>query len=388
MRCGVSHWMHREIDILTQNGVEIYAFPLKWSAGPHMPKHDWHFRRPNIARTLLVQPVAFLSNPARYIKLLTLAVRMGTIAEFLLAVDISREMQRIGVTHIHCHFGDRKLYTGYFCSKMLNLPLSVTVHAYEILCNPRPAMFKLAAAACKWVVAISEFNKHEISRIYGVPEEKIRIVHCHGDISDERLQKSIKLFIAAEFREKKGHDVLLKAVKKLDRKDITIWAAGQGKLDIRKMAEDLGVSDQLVTMGDVNRGVLDALYDACDIFVLPSRTAADGDREGIPVSIMEAMSHRKPIISTRHTGIPELVEDILVDENDVDGLADAIAKLADDPALRVKMGERNYEIIKRDFSTDAILKLREVFGGNPTQKNPMSGDESKDRPPTSGGHAC
>lgn len=391
MACGVSHWTHREIDILTKHGVEIYAFPLKWSTGPHMPKPGWHFWRPSVARTFLVQPGTFLRMPVKYIKLLALAIRMRTVTEFLLAVDFSREMRRVGVSHIHCHFGDRKLYTGYFCSRLLDLPLSVTVHAYEILCNPNPAMFKLAAAACKWVVTISEFNKREISSIYGVPESKIKVIHCHGDISDERLRTSIKLFIAAEFREKKGHEILFKAVKKLGRKDITIWAAGQGKLDIRKMAEDLGIADQLVLMGEVNRGVLDALYDACDIFVLPSRTASDGDREGIPVSIMEAMSHRKPVISTRHTGIPELVEEVLVDENDVDGLAEAIARLADDPELRARMGERNYEIIKRGFSDGATLQLLEIFDGNqsnaatPADHPPNDDEVAADPRPSSGG---
>lgn len=367
MASGVSHWTHREIDILTENGVEIFTFPLRWSVGPHMPKPGWHFWKPSIARTLLTQPGMLLRMPARYVKLLMLAIRMRTIAEFLLAVDFSREMRKVGVSHIHCHFGDRKLFTGYYCSKLLNLPLSVTVHAYEILCNPNPAMFKLAAASCKWVVTISEFNKQEIASIYGVPESKITVIHCHGDISDERLSASIKLLIAAEFREKKGYDILFKAIKKLGRKDITVWVAGRGKLDVAKMAEDLGVSDQVVMMGEVNRGVLDVLYDACDVFVLPSRTASDGDREGIPVSIMEAMSHRKPVISTRHTGIPELVEDILVDENDVDGLAEAIARLADDPELRAQMGERNLEIIKRDFSDEATLKLKEIFTNDNTE---------------------
>jgi colanic acid/amylovoran biosynthesis glycosyltransferase len=175
------------------------------------------------------------------------------------------------------------------------------------------------------------------------------------------MRKSTKLFIAAEFREKKGHEVLFKALKKLDREDITLWIAGRGKLDVRRMAEDIGVSHQTVFLGAVPMSIMNILYEACDFFVLPSRTASNGDREGVPVAIMEAMSWRKPVISTRHAGIPELVSEILVDENDVDGLADAIAYLVDNPGVRAEMGERNYDKIKQEYSDGAVMELKEVF---------------------------
>jgi len=358
---GLSAFTYREIDVLTRDGVEIYLYPLKWVEGAYMPRPEWHFRRPSVLRTLLLQGPAFLLAPARYLSLLWLAIRTGTFVEFLLANDVAMDMRRAGVGHIHCHFGDRKLFTGYFCSRILGLPLSVTVHAYEILMNPNPKMFKLATDACKTVVVQTEFNKREIMRVHGVPESKIRIIRAHGDMSDERMRDSVKLLIVAEFREKKGHEILFKALAKLGRQDLTLWVVGGGKLDIRKMADETGIADQTVFFGELGKDLLNVLYDACDIFVLPSRTAANGDREGLPAVLMEAMSHHKPVISTRHTGIPELVPDVLVDENDVDGLAEAISRLADDPALRGEMGERNYAIIKESFSDTAVLELAGVF---------------------------
>lgn len=361
---GIAAWNYREIDLLTQNGVEIYAYPLKWTKGPYMPKPEWHFRRPDRLKTLLAQPAAFLSSPGRYASLLKLALRMRSLPEFLLACDYSGEMRRAGVQHIHCHFGDRKLFTGYFCSRILDMPLSVTVHAYEILCNPNPKMFQLAAGHCKHVVVQSEFNKRELMRVFGVDESKFRIIRAHGDMSDERMRTSAKLLMVAEYREKKGHEILFRALKKLGREDITAWIVGKGKLDVPAMAREIGVEHLTVFTGEVGKSLINILYDACDIFVLPSRTAENGDREGIPAVLMEAMSHHKPVISTRHAGIPELVPEILVDENDVDGLADAIVRLVDDPALRRELGERNYRIIKQDFSDAAVLQLREVYGSS------------------------
>lgn len=363
-KVGLPAWNYREIDILSRNGVEIWAYPLKWEVGPCMPKPEWRFRKPSKFRSALAQFAAFASSPVRYIRLMADAVKTGTTLECMLAWDFSREMRRVGIEHIHCHFGDRKLFTGYYCSQILGLPLSCTVHAYEILANPNPAMFKRAAAACRTIVVQSEFNKNEIVRLYGVNQDKIRVIRAHGDVCDERIRSSVKLLIAAQFTEKKGHEVLFKALKKLGRNDIILWVAGSGKLNVPKMAEELGVAHLTMFLGSVNEAIMSILMDACDIFVLPSRTASNGDREGIPAAIMEAMSHHKPVISTRHAGIPELVPEVLVDENDVDGLADAIAYLADNPKLRAELGERNHEIIKRNFSEAAVLELKTVFSGS------------------------
>lgn len=360
-KSGLPAWNYREIDILIRNGVDIGLYVTKWNTGKHMPKPEWHVRRPEMVRALLSQPAALLRGPVSYCRLLLLALSTRTLVEFVLAADFARDMRLRAVQHIHCHFGDRKLFTGYYCSQMLGVSLSVTVHAYEILMNPNPAMFRLATEACDTVVVQSEFNRSEIVRLYGVDPRKIRVIRAHGDVSDERMRLSTKLLIAAEFTEKKGHEVLFKALRELGRDDITLWVVGKGKLDVPGMAEDLGVSDRTVFLGAVDSKLMGILMDACDVFVHPSRTTATGDREGIPAVIMEAMSHHKPVITTRHAGIPELVPQILVDENDVDGLAEAIARLVDSPGLRHEMGERNYEIIKSEFSENAVLQLMDVY---------------------------
>lgn len=361
MQAGMAAWNYREIDILSNNGVDIYGFALSWKSGAYMPKPKWHFVYPTALRTLFSQLSAFLYAPSNYLKLMSLSVRMKCFLEFLIAQSFSIDMRKIGVHHIHCHFGDRKLYTGYFCSRILDVPLTVTVHAYEILCNPNPEMFKLAAAHCSKVVTVSEFNKNEINRVFDVPKDHIDVVHIHGDMSDERMRKSVKILIVGEFTEKKGHDILLKALNKLNRNDITLWVVGEGKLNVRKMADNLNVTHQTIFLGRLGKDFLNILFDACDFFVLPSRMAANGDREGVPVAIMEAMSHKKAVISTNHAGIPELVSEILVEENDVEELAKAIAYLADNPAICAEMGERNYKLIKDNYSDAEVMKLKSLY---------------------------
>jgi glycosyltransferase involved in cell wall biosynthesis len=107
----------------------------------------------------------------------------------------------------------------------------------------------------------------------------------------------------------------------------------------------------------VSDDVLRILYSSCDVFCLPSQFGLDGVGEGLPVALMEAMAHGKPVISTTHTAIPELVPDILVPERDAPALANAIATLADNPQVRREMGRRNRDIIARDFSNRNVESL-------------------------------
>lgn len=358
---GVPAFTYREIDILSKHGFQISLFPLTWRTGPYMPKPEWPVCRVSGTKLLVSQFTGVLSNPIKYFALLSLAIRNKALKEFAVSMCFVGEMKRQGIEHIHCHFGDSKLYTGYFCSKWLGLTMTSTFHAYEIHRNPNPVMLKIAAERCRKIVVQSEFNKTLVMRNFGIGEDKIALIRAHGDMSDPKRAASIKILMVAEFREKKGHEILFSAVKKLNRKDMTVWLVGDGPLDIRGMALKAGVSDQVVFLGMLGKDLLNILYDSCDMFVLPSRTARDGDCEGIPAVLMEAMSHGKPVISTRHAGIPELVEEILVDENDVDGLAEAIEKLADDPELCARLGDRNIDIVKSRFSDNAVLELGEVY---------------------------
>lgn len=358
---GVPGFTYREIEVLRAHGFEIALFPLTYREGPYMPADDWPVFRPNVWKLLSAQLPRFLSRPGMYVSMLATALQANSVREFALAMSFVGDMAKWGPKHIHCHFADSKFYTGYYCSRWLDLPLTVTAHAYDIHLNPNPKMLKIALGRCEKLVVQSEFNRDLVMRNFGVSEEKTVLIRAHGDMSEPGGRKPIKVLMVGEFREKKGHDVLFQAIKKLDRDDIVVWIVGEGPLDLRRMAKDAGVSDKVIFLGVLGPDLLAIVYDACDMLVQPSRTASDGDMEGIPAVLMEAMSRGKPVISTRHAGIPELVEEILIDERDSDALAEAIARLADDPDLRKKLGARNVEIVKKGFSAQAALQLGELF---------------------------
>jgi hypothetical protein len=90
------------------------------------------------------------------------------------------------------------------------------------------------------------------------------------------------------------------------------------------------------------------------VFCLPCRHEADGNAEGFPVVLVEAMACGTPVITTRHVEIPRIVEQILVDENDVDALAEAIQRVYSSPTLREQLGNRNRELAEEHFSTKNV----------------------------------
>lgn len=147
----------------------------------------------------------------------------------------------------------------------------------------------------------------------------------------------------------KGHDTLLQATAVLGNAAPTFLLAGDGarKKELQDLAAELHIADNRVRFLGFRQDVPDLLA-AADFFVLPSFT------EGLPLSILEAMSHRLPIVATNVGGIPELVKDgehgFLVPPKEPEALANAITRLVDNPDLRVKMGEAGYKRVAKDFS--------------------------------------
>ena len=171
---------------------------------------------------------------------------------------------------------------------------------------------------------------------------------------------------------KKGHKFLLEALKSLERSDWELWVVG-GKvdlgsrtIDVAAIVSQMGLDKQVSLLGRVSDDALAALYQACDIFFLPSITERDGnnvilDQEGIPEVLKEAMTYGKPVISTHHTGIPELADEVLVEENDVHGLSRAIEGLLDSEEKRRELGQRNREKIERMYTNEDLEALMKIF---------------------------
>ncbi len=180
----------------------------------------------------------------------------------------------------------------------------------------------------------------------------------------------VRLLSVGRAVEKKGFDILLDALARLPSNLAWHWThIGGGALttELKSRAAALGLADRIDWRGPQAQEAVLAAYRAADLFVLPSRIAGDGDRDGLPNVLMEAQSQGLACLSTDISGIPELIEDgrtgRLVAAGDPDALAGALTELIADPELRDRLGSAGQARVRRDFSHEAgIHDLARRFG--------------------------
>ncbi|PHS78108.1 MAG: hypothetical protein COB56_00005 [Robiginitomaculum sp.] len=172
--------------------------------------------------------------------------------------------------------------------------------------------------------------------------------------------------------EKKGLDTLLEALALLPENLHWRWthiAGGPLLADLKQQGERLGLSHRLEFLGSQSQARVLQAYSESDVFVLPCRVAADGDRDGLPNVIVEAQSQKLPVISSPISGIPELIEHdkngLLVEPNQPSLLANALEQLARNPASRQQMGEDGMARVHKNFNAkNEISLLLELLNSN------------------------
>jgi colanic acid/amylovoran biosynthesis glycosyltransferase len=233
-----------------------------------------------------------------------------------------------------------------------------------------PTMYQTLFQKGDLFLAISDYFKNKMIS-FGCKPEKIVLHHCGVDCSTFTYKQhslsprdTIRIVSTGRLVEKKGLAYGIKAVASLLKKykNIEYFIIGDGflKKDLAALITRLNVGKNIKMLGWQNQEeVVKILYNA-HIFLLPSVTAKSqrylGDEEGIPVSIMEAMAMGLPIISTFHSGIPELAKDgksgFLVPERNVKELAEKLEHLITHPNLLISMGYAGRKQIEKKFNID------------------------------------
>jgi len=280
---------------------------------------------------------------------------------------------------IHCHFGPNGI-TGTSLKEIgINGKLVTTFHGNDMssfIINNDNNIYKKLFLNGDIFLPISDYWKEKLIRL-GCNKKKI-IVHRMGinlekfKFSERRKQHEeyIKILTVGRLVEKKGHEYAIKAIAKIVRKrrNIEYIIAGDGPL--RNKLEDLilklGIKSYIKFLGAVEQNEVLKLYQQAHIFILPSVTASNGDQEGIPVVLMEAQATGLPIISTYHTGIPEVVVDgksgFLVPEKDVDALADKLEYLIEHPELWPEMGRYGRKFVEERYNIKKLnQQLVEIY---------------------------
>jgi len=293
---------------------------------------------------------------------------------------------------IHCHFGPVGVLGAHLKQLGVSDALIVTFHGYDvsrvlnanIQSNPYKFIFKEADL----LLPISEHWKARLL-VLGAPPERT-IVHRVGiDLSKfsfvQRLAliDCIRIVTTARLVEKKGIKYAIEAIAKVKRynPDINLKydLIGDGPLrnEIELLIEANDISDIVQLHGSQPHENVKKMLLEADLFLLPSVTASDGDQEGIPVALMEAMASGAPVLSTVHSGIPELVEHnksgILVPEGDSDALAESIIYLVKHPKSWIVLGRTGRDKILSDYNLEEQNNLLvEIYQNIIKEKYPVT----------------
>ena len=289
---------------------------------------------------------------------------------------LARAYPRESIEHIHAHFINGPTSIAMFLSLMLDRPYSFTMHASMIWLDP--IAFRNKLETCKFCASISEYNKRYVVDTYGSQfADKIKIVHCGIDPEIESLSPAsnnsggkVRLLGLGQLNPRKGFHILVEALALLAERqsqlECTIVGGGEQYDELERAIAKHQLQDVVRLAGAVPHEEVREFISSCDLFVLPCVVSDDGWRDGIPVALMEAMFHRRPVISTDILGLPELIENgdsgILVPSNDAAALSAAIVALADDAEARRRMGERGREKVLNAFNNEkSVTALAELF---------------------------
>ncbi len=189
----------------------------------------------------------------------------------------------------------------------------------------------------------------------GIKAEKFKVRNTQNGSASRILS-------IARFVEKKGIEYGLRAFAKVNRKNpgVTYKIVGEGPLKnkLKLLVDRLGIKEKVNFLGPRNQNEIIEIIKKSDIFLAPSVTARNGDQEGTPVVLMEAMASGIPVVSTLHGGIPELVQNevsgFLVDERNAEALADKIDILLQNPKLRRNFGENGRKNVLEKFNSNKL----------------------------------
>ena len=312
----------------------------------------------------------------------TWRIFMKNIVVLPKAVYIANILKKIDVVHIHAHWGSTTATLAWVIAELNKTPWSFTLHSWDIVENN---MLKVKSESARFIRCISGFGRRRFIKIVGEKiEKKAKVIHMGTKVSRLSLisgkkDKIFKVIVPANLVEIKGHRYLIEACEilvKRNTNNIRFYFYGEGPL--RSQLEDIIIKKQLIKHIKILKPIpherLMHIYEKgeADLVVLPSITTERGECEGIPVSLIEAMSYGIPVISTKTGGIPELIEDgsgVMVEEKNPYAIADAIERLITDKEFYTRISIAGRKKIEREFdireNAQKLLKLILSFEERP-----------------------
>jgi len=295
------------------------------------------------------------------------------------ALVLAREVLRPG-DHLYAHFIHTPGSVARYAARLTGTPLAFAAHAKDIWTIPDwEKREKLDDA--RFAVTCTAVGAEHLSAL---APGKVHLVY-HGldvrELSDPPVRGAgdgpVEILCVARIVVKKGLDVLLRALAQLPTtlEWRFVHIGGGDTAPLRALAQELGIVERVRFLGPRPAGEVWTAYRRADVFALASRIAPDGDRDGLPNVLMEALSQEVAVVATRVGAIPELVQDgvhgLLVPPDDPDALATALGRLVAEPELRRRLAQAGCVRVRRQFDREAgVDRLAALLAGRSTVADP------------------
>jgi glycosyltransferase involved in cell wall biosynthesis len=285
----------------------------------------------------------------------------------------ARDIRRDPVDHLHACYASYSMLAAWIIASLCDVPFSFTAHAHDVFLHQRGLARRSRSA--RFIIAISDFNADFLRR-YAGPDVPIEEVRYGLDL--ERFPFRARTFPAAGpvrgvciagLREYKGHRWLLEALAgdaELGRVHLRLVGDGPLRGELEQRVAALGLGDRVTFAGSLSQEDLAAELERADFLVLPSIVARDGNTEGLPNALIEGMAVGLPVVSTRVTGIPELVVDgatgLLAEPGDAASTADALRRLLADPGAAEQRARAGRAAVERDHDLrQTVARMAALF---------------------------
>lgn len=386
-------FIYREILALERHGVSVLSLSV------HKPTHAateteaWELAR----RTVYLYSASLLqflsanlksafTSPATYFSVLKMAlsdIRVSGITrmqswkmlyQFMAGAHAAAHIKRHESTHLHVHFAHVPTQIAMYASAIADVPFSFTSHANDLF--QRGSLLEKKVERSVKAVTISDYNVRWLSE-QGIDTSRVRIVRC-GINSREFTPKTHqvdathkpKIGTLGRLVEKKGFDVLLEAACALscEGHEFELQIAGNGPLEeaLQQQVQELGLQNNVTFIGPLPHDRVAEWMKGLDLFVLACKRDSNGDQDGIPVVLMEAMALGVPVVSTTISGIPELIEHeesgLLATPGNVPTLVACIRENLNFPLRAEKRAEKAVARIREEFDEEVnVGRLLQIF---------------------------
>lgn len=375
-----------EVLALERTGLDLEIFSLR-------PPADGRFHE---TLSQVRAPVSYLSRHVRSQGLWDrmrhahwvfpdLATHLGDLLELeaddaVAAVELAVAVRERGITRLHAHFASVATAVARVAARIAGIEYSFTAHAKDIFhesVDPVALSRRLTDAQC--VVTVSDFNTEHLHRTFGPAADQVRRVYNGLDLQrfgySAPVARERVVVAVGRLVEKKGFRHLIDAVAYLAAQGrgvrLDLIGAGEQEAALRDQVEALDLHQHVRLLGPLPQHRVRTVIQNAGALAAPCVVGQDGNRDGLPTILLEAMALGTPCVATPVTGIPEVLQHeqtgLLVSEADPIGLAEQLDRLLGDESLQLRLAERARALIETEFDDQHTSRqLRELLAGAAT----------------------